>query len=330
MTDMRPPKIMMVIPCLDEALHIGGLLTRLLPSAERLDARLFVMDGGSGDGTQDIVAAMALKSDRIVIVHNEKRRQGAGVNLAVERFGKDADYLIRIDAHGAYPDDYCDRLVEEAVATGADSVVVSMATIGSGFVQRMVATAQNSVIGTGGAKHRHLSSGEWVDHGHHALLRISAFEDIGGYDETFTHNEDSELDYRLRHSGYRIWLTNRTIMEYYPRSSIAGLYTQYFRYGKGRARNIIKHRALPKMRQMVPLLVAPAVLLAGGASIHWLLSVPFLTWTAVCLGYGAWTALRERDPMLVMTGLMAMVMHLAWSAGFWAETLKTASGRAAT
>ena len=65
-----------------------------------------------------------------------------------------------------------------------DSVVVSMLTSGSGAVQKAVAAAQNSKLGTGGSKHRHLSAGEWVDHGHHALMRISAFTAVGGYDET--------------------------------------------------------------------------------------------------------------------------------------------------
>ena len=41
------------------------------------------------------------------------------------------------------------------------------------------------------------AEGHWADHGHHALMRISAFRAVGGYDESFSHNEDAELDYRL-------------------------------------------------------------------------------------------------------------------------------------
>ncbi|MGO4836036.1 glycosyltransferase family 2 protein, partial [Rhizobiaceae sp. 2RAB30] len=207
------PDVLIVVPCLNEAAHIGGLLDQFAPAAERIDAKIVVADGGSTDGTRRIVEGKAAGNARIVPLDNPKRIQSAAVNLAVERHGEGCEYLIRVDAHGAYPDDYCDRLVEEAVRTGADSVVVGMATKGFGFFQRAVAAAQNSRLGNGGSPHRHgASDGAWTDHGHHALMRVDAFRAVGGYDESFTHNEDAELDYRLRKSGFRIWLTGKTIM----------------------------------------------------------------------------------------------------------------------
>ncbi|MER8553439.1 glycosyltransferase family 2 protein [Mesorhizobium sp. M0976] len=315
------PSCMIVVPCLNEAPHIGALLRELRPAAKRLGAVIIVADGGSTDGTRTIVADIAAKDQRVVLLHNEKRLQSAAINLAVARFGEGVDYLIRIDAHGGYPADYCDRLVEEAQATGADSVVVSMLTSGSGMVQKAAAAAQNSRLGTGGSKHRHLSAGEWVDHGHHALIRISVFTAVGGYDETFSHNEDAELDYRLRQAGYRIWMTGKTQMVYYPRSSLKGLYFQYLGYGRGRAKNALKHRMIPKIRQMVPLLVFPVVLLAAFSFVHWLAAVPLLLWVSVCLGYGFWTAVSQRKPDIALAGVSAMVMHFGWSVGFWLQLL---------
>ncbi|RUW96570.1 glycosyltransferase, partial [Mesorhizobium sp. M2A.F.Ca.ET.037.01.1.1] len=125
------PSILIVIPCLNEAAHIGGLLDRLRPAAARLGGRIVVADGGSSDGTQAIVEKIVAKDPRVILLANPKRLQSAAINLAVATLGEGADYLIRIDAHGGYPDDYCDRLVEEAIATGADSVVVSMLTAGT-------------------------------------------------------------------------------------------------------------------------------------------------------------------------------------------------------
>lgn len=319
--DMLPSNLI-VIPCLNEAAHIGALLDQLRPAAGRLGARIVVADGGSTDGTLAIVEAVAAKDPQVALLHNPRRIQSAAINLAVATFGNGADYLIRIDAHGGYPEDFCDRLVEEALATGADSVVVSMRTSGSGAVQKAVAAAQNSKLGTGGSKHRHLSAGEWVDHGHHALIRISAFTAVGGYDETFSHNEDAELDYRLRQAGHRIWMSGKTQMIYYPRASLKGLYFQYLGYGRGRAKNVLKHRMVPKVRQMIPLLVFPVVLLAALSFIHWLAAVPFLLWAAVCLGYGAVTAIRQRNPGFALVGVSAMVMHFGWSVGFWLQLLR--------
>lgn len=321
------PSILIVIPCLNEAAHIDGLLDQLRPAAARLGGRIVVADGGSSDGTQAIVEKIVAKDPRVILLANPKRLQSAAINLAVATLGEGADYLIRIDAHGGYPDDYCDRLVEEALATGADSVVVSMLTAGTGAVQKAVAAAQNSKLGTGGSKHRHMSEGEWVDHGHHALMRIAAFRHVGGYDESFSHNEDAELDYRLRKAGYRIWMSGRTQMVYYPRSTLKSLYFQYLGYGRGRARNVLKHRMVPKVRQMIPLLVAPVVLLALFSFVHWLAAVPFLLWAAVCLGYGLAAAVRQRNASIALAGVSAMVMHFGWSVGFWQQLLTPRSQR---
>lgn len=324
---MTRASILIVIPCLNEAAHIGGLLDQLRPAAAQLGGRIVVADGGSDDGTQAIVEKVVAQDPRVILLANPKRLQSAAINLAVATLGEGADYLIRIDAHGGYPDDYCDRLVEEALATGADSVVVSMLTAGTGAVQKAVAAAQNSKLGTGGSKHRHMSEGEWVDHGHHALMRIAAFKDVGGYDESFSHNEDAELDYRLRQAGYRIWMSGRTQMVYYPRSTLKSLYFQYLGYGRGRARNVLKHRMVPKVRQMIPLLVAPVVLLALFSFVHWLAAVPFLLWAAVCLGYGLATAIRQRNASIALAGVSAMVMHFGWSVGFWQQLLTPRSQR---
>lgn len=313
------PRCIIIIPCLNEKDHIGPLLDSLTADMDALDCDVIVADGGSTDGTQAIVEACALDDPRIRLMHNPRRIQSAAINAAVAAFGEDIDYLIRIDAHGGYPQYYCQHLVAEALRTDADSVVVSMLTQGRGLFQRAVAEAQNSRLGTGGSSHRIGASGHWVDHGHHALMRVSAFRSVGGYDETFSHNEDAELDLRLRRAGLRIWMTDQTRMVYFPRAKIGALFSQYLGYGRGRAKNLLKHRNIPRVRQVVPLLVAPAVALAILAPFHWIFALPFLVWSAICLAWGVLSGLRKRQGESYLAGVPAMVMHLAWSAGFWLQ-----------
>jgi succinoglycan biosynthesis protein ExoA len=312
-------RLLIVVPCLNEASHIGPLMAQLSMAAARLDGIVVVVDGGSADRTVEIVVERAARDPLIKLMHNPRRIQSAALNLAVSRFGQGAEFLIRVDAHGGYPDDFCDRLIEEAEAVSADSVVVPMLTSGVGLVQGAIAEVQNSKLGTGGSKHRAGSTGEWVDHGHHALMRIAAFEAIGGYDETFSHNEDAELDFRLRQAGYRIWLSGRTRMTYYPRASLGALFRQYQNYGRGRARNVVKHRVVPKLRQLVPLSVFPAACLLPFAALHWIAAVPSILWAAACLGGGVMMAIRAGRPGLLLAGVSAMVMHFAWSFGFWRQ-----------
>jgi succinoglycan biosynthesis protein ExoA len=322
-----PPRCLVVIPCLNEARHIAGLIDRLTPSAERLDMRIVVADGGSTDGTMEIVSAISAANDRVVPMHNVKRVQSAALNLAVAEHGSDCDYVIRVDAHGDYPGDYCDRLVEEAVEREADSVVVSMMTRGHGLFQRAAALAQNSKLGNGGAQHRQGAAGHWTDHGHHALMAIAAFRAVGGYDESFSHNEDAELDHRLRAAGFRIWMTDRTAMTYYPRSTAAGLFRQYLGYGRGRARNVLKHRTVPRLRQAVPLMVFPVIAGTGLAFLSAAALLPAALWVSACLGYGALMAFGRREPLGLLAPFPAMIMHLAWSAGFWFQLIAS-RGRA--
>ncbi|WP_421580328.1 glycosyltransferase family 2 protein [Shinella sp. M31] len=314
-------RCLIVIPCLNEAPYLESLVSQLEPTLAELNATLVVVDGGSTDGTRDIARSLAARLPKMHVLDNPKRIQSAAINLAVEAFGVEHDYMIRIDAHGTYPKDYCRVLVEDALETGADSVVVAMQTVGFGTFQKATAVAQNSVLGNGGAKHRVGAQSHWADHGHHALMRISAFRAVGGYDESFTANEDAECDYRLNKAGYRIWMTARTSMIYYPRASALPLFKQYFGYGRGRARNFLKHRARPSLRQMLPLMVAPVAVGAFLAALTWIAAVPFALWAAACLGYGAWMALGQRNPYGPLAAVSAMIMHFAWSAGFWRELL---------
>jgi succinoglycan biosynthesis protein ExoA len=312
---------LLVIPCLNEAATIEPLLRKLNVQRAGMDMLIVVADGGSRDGTPDIVRSLSAEIPNIVLIGNHKKIQSAAINLAVERFGDERDYLIRIDAHGDYPDDYCRALLDEAVALGADSVVVGMDTVGFGLFQKATAAAQNSKLGNGGSKHRAGGGGEWVDHGHHALMRIAAFRAVGGYDEGFSHNEDAELDFRLRKAGFRIWMTGKTFMTYYPRKSAGALFRQYLGYGRGRAKNLLKHRSIPKVRQAIPLAVAPVVIIALLAMLHWWAAIPVAIWAIACLGYGLWMAVGQRNPYGPLAAVSAMIMHLAWSTGFWLELI---------
>jgi len=325
-------RCLIAVPTLNEARHIAGLLDMLMVEAEAMDAEIVVADGGSSDGTQAIAARYAEQHERVSLIHNPKRIQSAAMNLAVERFGAGAKYVIRIDAHGTYPADYCRALVREAERTGADCVVVPMITIGQNTFQRAVATAQNSMVGTGGSPHRTGKGGRLVEHGHHALMSIAAYQAVGGYDETFRYNEDAELDYRLTRAGYRIWLTNATVMTYYPRSTPTSLFKQYYGYGSGRARNILKHRMVPKLRQMLPLVILPAVALGTLAFLHWGALIPLIAWGAACLVLGAVAAWQHFDKYGLpfsrapLVGVAAMIMHFAWSSGFWLHVARSLTG----
>jgi succinoglycan biosynthesis protein ExoA len=329
-------QVLLVTPCLDEAGQLDNLLGRFLAQAG--DEALFVVaDGGSTDGSQEIVERWAARDSRVRLMRNPARIQSAGVNRAARRFAARRRWMVRIDAHADYPPDFVSKLVETAERTGADSVVVSLNTRGETFFQRATASAMNSWLGTGGSAHRVGAPAAWVDHGHHALIDLNSFLGVGGYDASFSHNEDAEFDTRLRAEGGRIWLTDEVAVTYHPRRSPSALLRQYFNYGKGRARTILKHRSRPKLRQTLPLAVAPAVALAAFGAIAGapILDAPAALWSVACLASSALLFARDRRAESLAAGPVAMLMHLGWSAGFWKQLadhvtspLRAKSGRA--
>jgi succinoglycan biosynthesis protein ExoA len=310
--------VLAVIPCLNEARHIERIVTQLLTEADRINLQIVVADGGSTDGTRAIVMQLADRDHRVIPLDNRGRIQAAGVNAAVLSYGDGARILIRIDAHADYPDGYCEHLIKVQARTQADSVVVSMHTEGHTCFERAAAAAQNSVLGNGGAAHRNETGGRWVDHGHHALMMIDAFKGVGGYDESFSHNEDAELDVRLIAEGFHIYLAGDTQVTYYPRGSAVALFRQYFSIGRGRARNFLKHRKNTKLRHLVLAAVAPAVCLLLLAPFFPIFVLPALGWALLCLGYGIFLGIDLRDACAAAAGIAAMAMQAGWSFGFFA------------
>lgn len=308
--------VLVVIPCLNEEAHIGGLLARLLADPGASDAIIAVVDGMSTDRTRDIVTAAAKRDPRVKLLHNQRRIQAAAVNLAAAHYK--SEVLIRVDAHAGYPDDYCARLLAARTQTGADSVCVSMRAKADtrGWFQIANATAQNSRLGAGGSPHRRAGARTWVEHGHHALMRSDLFCAVGGYDERFTHNEDAELDVRLAARGARILLAADIVIDYYPRKRLRDLIRQYFAFGRGRARTSRLHKIALRPRQLLPLAAPAALALALFSPLSVWFAAPACGWIMLCISYGVIIGIGEREDAAMISGLPAMAIHLAWATGF--------------
>ncbi len=310
---------LIIIPCLNEEAHIAHLLEWLTSEYQDKGATIIVADGGSTDSTITIIKDIASRNPSLKYLHNPKKLQSAAVNLAVKEYGDGKKYLIRIDAHSKYPKDYCSKLIEEAEKIDCDSITVSMLSIGSDGFQMLAALAQNSKLGNGGSVHRLLSEGQYVDHGHHALMKIEAFSAVGGYDETYSHNEDAELDIRLRQANFKIWHTATTFIEYFPRDNPARLFRQYVSYGKGRAKSYLKHKYKLKLRQLLPIMVFPAAILALiGVFTNIILALPFVLWLLASVLLALDLAIKEKKIAGFFAIFPAVIMHFSWSFGFWA------------
>ena len=69
------PRVLIVIPALNEAAHIKDVLNFALGFAERADGLVVVADGGSTDGTREIVRGRVADHRRLRLLDNPARLQ---------------------------------------------------------------------------------------------------------------------------------------------------------------------------------------------------------------------------------------------------------------
>ena len=313
----QKPFVTIVMPALNEERHIETAIRSVLPCAGALDYELLVLDGGSIDRTEAIVAALSVENHRIKLVRNPRRIQSAAMNIAAREADSRAKYLLRADCHADYPQGFAERTVAALREKAAASAVVTMYSQGRGCMQKAIAAASNSRLGNGGSAHRRSGGSGYVEHGHHAAFDRETYLALGGYDESFRHNEDAEYDQRVIRSGKRIYLLGDLAIRYFPRASLGSLARQYRNYGWGRANTLLKHRARPRLRQMLPVALLIANATAAGLSLFepLFLFLPLL-YAALCCCWGLVLAVRAGESCVALSGPAAMVMHMSWGLGF--------------
>jgi succinoglycan biosynthesis protein ExoA len=251
------PLVTVAIPCFNEEASIEACLRCVLAQdypRDRLE--ILIADGLSVDGTRAILSRLAAEDDRIRIIDNPERIQAAGLNaiLKVAR----GEVIVRMDAHCDYRSDYVRKCVEVLESTGADNVGGAQRARARTSFQKALSAALDSPLAVGGAKYRSAGNEGFVDTVFLGAFRRRVFETVGLYDPHASINEDAELNQRLLATGGKIYLSRDIVVHYYPRSSLPALAKQYFRYGTGRARTILKHGALPSLRPVVPFIMVTA------------------------------------------------------------------------
>jgi len=250
---MAVPLVTIAMPCLNESGFIEDCLRSVLAQSyprERIE--VLVADGGSTDGTRDILARLARGDGRIRLIDNPDRIQAAGLNRILREAR--GDVIVRMDVHCEYAPDYVEQCVAVLERTGADNVGGSPRCRGESAFQKAVCAALRSPLGAGGAPHWDPGTEGFVNTVPFGAFRRRVFETIGGFDPRAITNEDAEINQRLVEAGMRVYLSPSIAFSYYPRATFRALARQYFRYGMGRARTALKHGRLLNLRPALPFL----------------------------------------------------------------------------
>ncbi|MGN6109265.1 MAG: glycosyltransferase family 2 protein [Kofleriaceae bacterium] len=278
---------------------------------------ILVADGRSTDRTREILARLSATDPRIRMVDNPARLQAAGLGLLVKE--ATGDVIVRMDVHAEYAPDYVRKCVETLERTGADNVGGAQRALAKSAFQRALCAALGSPLGVGGAKYRSSEAEGFVDTVFLGAFRRRVFESVGLWDPGAVTNEDAELNQRILDAGGQIYLSRDIVVHYFPRDSLGALAKQYFRYGRGRARTLLKLGKFPTMRPLIPF-----GMVSGAAA---LLLMPPL-WPLAPLAAAGYAIATGAEAVRVGRGLGAdaiptvwaifPVLHAAHGAGFWA------------
>ena len=319
---MQKPFVTIAMPCLNEEVYIEACIRTVLSQDYPKDRfELLVADGRSTDATREILAGLAEEDPRIRVIDNPARIQSAGINaILAEARG---EILVRMDVHCEYANDYVSQCVRVLEETGADNVGGAQRARAKSLFQRALCAALDSPLGVGGAKYRSEEAEGFVDTVFLGAFRRRVFESAGMYDPKAVTNEDAELNQRIIEGGGKVYLSKDIVVHYFPRGSFQSLAKQYFKYGQGRARTLLKRGRFLSLRPAIPFLMT----LSGAAM---LLTSPFQPFTPLAFaGYALATGAeavrvgRKLGPLGVpLVWAMFPVVHVSHGVGFGVGLVK--------
>ena len=316
-------RVSIVLPTLNERAFIRDCLDSLLAQDHGDIIEILVVDGGSADGTREIVEVVG---GLVRLVDNPRVTAAAAMNIGLGE--AKGDLVCRADAHSLYDPSYIRRCVEVLEETGADNVGGPMRAVGTTSFGRAVAAVTSSPFGVGPGKFHYSRRREEVDTVYLGCWRRETLEALGGWDESRLQwaAEDQELNLRLRQRGGRIVLDPTIRSSYFPRETPRGLRRQYFNYGVAKASTLAKHHTLPTWRPLAPsalvaATVAGAVFGRGAGRV----AVPAVH-AIVCAGAAAKVS---DNPGVAPHRAFAVLQLCHWSygAGFWSGVTRIVRGR---
>jgi len=322
------PGVSYVMPVYNEAAYIDDAIESVLAQQYEGERELVVILGPSTDGTTERVQARAASDARIRIVENPQLSIPLSLNLGIRAAAHDV--IVRVDAHTELEADYTAAGVTTLQRTGAASVGGLMVATGRGRLQSAVARAYNSRLGLGGGAYHGGASEGPAESAYLGIMRRSALEQVGLYDEGLKRGEDWELNFRLRDAGHVVWLDPALRVTYWPRSTWAKLARQFTATGIWRGELVRRLGGRNPPRYFAPgalvvslalsavLLVLQLTAVVSGL-LSTLLSAVYLgpvLYALLLLGLLVAPASGERYADRLTFARVIAVMHLSWGAGF--------------
>jgi len=279
---------------------------------------VLVVDGGSDDGSRQVVEHLASNRPWVRIVDNPRRKASAAFNRGIEAARGEVIFLF--SSHGLPAVDFVEQSVAALEESGAGGVGGRLEHAGVDPASTSIGLAMMSPFGMA-SPFRFGKVQTEVDTIGHPAYRAEAVASVGPFDETLDRNSDYEFNWRMREHGLKLIFDPAISSVYRPRPGLADLGRQFWWYGRWKAEVIRRHPRSIRLRH----LAAPLFVMGLAAA-------PFLVHrrsgrrlTALALGTYAFldvaAAVQVRhdhpnDPVAFGVLVAAFpVMHIGWGAG---------------
>ena len=320
------PTLSVVLPVLNESRDLPRLLDEVVGQQSPPGGfEVLVADGGSTDGTQDIVRSYRGRGPEVRLLDNPRRLSSAGRNVGAR--AARGRYVMFLDGHCAVPrQDYLVRTVEifEESQAAALCRPQPLNRLRDGGWAEAISNARHSWLGHASGSDIYGGEPGFTDpRSAGAVYRREVLEELGYYDERFDACEDVEFNHRVHAAGLPAYRHPDLAIHYRPRSAIAPLYRQMFRYGRGRARLMAKHPTVVPLPLVVISLYVLATLVAGGTGLEalaWVGGIPAAAWIALVLLESVRTVGIGMQTLRMAVAFGAIYAGLVF--GFWRGLLE--------
>ncbi len=324
------PVVTVAIPMLNESGSIESCLDSFAAQDYPHDLLdVLIIDGGSTDGSREYVEERSITEPWIRVIDNPIGSAAAAFNLGA--FEGKGDVVCLFSSHGVPATDYVSRSVKVLLETGVAGVGGSYYHLGTTPVSMSNGMAMVSPFGMASA-HRMATTRQLVDTISHPAYVRQALVNIGGFDESLARNSDYEINVRLRQAGHELLLEPSIESIYRPRPTRKALGSQFWHYGRWKARVARQHPGDTKPRHLVaPALAVGAaitpVAIAVGGPLRSLTAASWATYFAGCVAATVHADQSEHDYSKLALLAAFPTMHLSWGAGFVTSTIEDAFSR---
>jgi len=321
------PTVSVLVPVLNEASYLAACLDAIFSQYYPPQlVEVLVIDGGSTDGSRDIVTSYRHRHPNLRLLVNPDGWSASALNRGIQ--AASGEIIVRVDGHTFIARDYIRRAVAALEAGGVAAVGGGLRPVGDTDTGRIIAAVMAHPLGGGPARFRHTRQPTWVDTVYLGAWHKKTLQQLGGFNPTLAANEDFELFYRLRRAGGRVLCDPRLRSWTVVRRTLRGLWRQYTTYGYWKARMLRQHPQSLRWRQLpAPLLTLSVVLLT---LLSWAIPLTLQAALVILVLYGSITALAAVGVALSLgwrswprAWLAFWIIHWGWGWGFWKGLLES-------